>query len=159
MEEKEVRLFSPWPHSAKSPGLIALIGGVVVIAGALQTNAGHAILHAAGLYHQEPPGYTSLSFKNPRALPEQLQPKHTKIAASFMIQNATNSAQDYTWTISLVRQGRTDRLYTGSTSLTPGSEAEINRALMIACTSGQIRMVASLEHPAESISALMTCRS
>lgn len=149
---------SPWLHPAKSRGLIALIGGVVVLAGIFQTNSGHVILHTAGVY-QEPSGYTSLSFLKPQSLPEKLQSKRTNIAASFVIRNATNSARDYTWSISLIRLGRTVRVYTGTASLTPGSKAQITRSVAIKCSSGQIRMVASLEHPAESISALMACRS
>jgi hypothetical protein len=138
--------------------MIALIGGVVVFASIFQTNVGYAILHTAGL-SQESPGYTSLSFLKPRSLPEQLQSKPARVAAPFVIQNATNTTHDYTWSIFLIRLGQTDRVYTDNVSLTPGSKVEITRSVTIKCTHGQIRMVVSLEHPAESISALMACRS
>lgn len=123
-----------------------------------QTNAGQAILRTVGL-SQESPGYTSLSFLKPQSLPEQLPSKGAKVGASFVIQNATNTTNDYTWSISLIRQSRTDRVYTGSVSLAPGRKAGITRSVTIKCTRGQIRMVVGLEHPAESISALMACRS
>lgn len=138
--------------------MIALIGGVVVFAIIFQTNVGHAILRTAGV-SQEPPGYTSLSFLKPQSLPEKLQAKDARVGASFVVQNATNTARDYTWSIFLIRHGQTDRAGTGSVSVAPGSKAEITRSVTINCTPGQIRMVVSLEHPAESISALMVCPS
>ena len=124
----------------------------------LQTNVGHAILRTTGL-SQGSAGYTSLSFSSPQSLPEQLQSKHAKVQAPFVIQNATNATREYTWLISLTRNGRTDRVYTGSVSLAPASKVEITRSVAIKCTRGQVRMVISLEDPAESISSLMTCRS
>lgn len=145
-------------HLTRSRGLIALIGGIVVLVSIFQTNVGDAILRAAGLSHGSP-DYTSLSFLKPQSLPEQLQSKRSKVAASFVIQNATNTKHDYTWSISLIRQEQTYHMYTGSVILTPGRKAEITRYVTIQCARGQIRMVVSLEHPAESISALMACRS
>ena len=129
-----------------------------MLASIFQTNVGHEILRTAGL-SQESAGYTSLSFLSPQSLPEQLQSKHAKVRAPFVIQNVTNATREYTWSISLTRNGRTDRVYTGSVSLTPAGKAEITRSVAIKCTRGQIRMVISLEDPAESISSLMTCRS
>ena len=155
---KEEILFSARLHLTRSRGLIALIGGVVVLVSIFQTNVGHAILRMAGL-SQGSSGYTSLSFLKPQSLPEQLQSKHTKVVTSFVIKNATSAKRDYTWSIFLIRQAQTGRIYTGSVSLMPGRKAEITRYVTIQCTGGQIRMVVSLEHPAESISALMACRS
>lgn len=126
--------------------------------GIFQTNVGHTILRMAGL-SQEQSGYTSLSFLKPQSLPEQLQSERAKVGASFVIQNATSTTRDYTWSISLIRQGQTDRVYTGSVSLTPARKTEITRSVTIKCTRGTIRMVVSLEHPAESISAVIACRS
>ena len=157
MERRNIVL-SAASSATRSRGLIALIGGVVVLVGILQTNVGHAILRMAGL-SQGSPGYTSLSFVKPQSLPEQLPSKRSKVVTSFVIQNATNTKRDYTWSIFLIRQAQTDRRYTGSVSLPPGRKAEITRYVTIQCTRGQIRMVVSLEHPAESISALMACRS
>ena len=149
---------SAWLHLVRSRGLIALIGGVVVLAAILQTNVGYAIFRTAGL-SQEPPGYTSLSFLKPQSLAEQLQSKHAKVGPSFVIQNVTDTTRDYTWSIFLIRQGQASRAYTGSVILTPSRKAIITRSVTIKCSRGQIRMVVSLEHPAESISALMACRS
>ena len=153
--EEEI-LFSARLHLTRSRGLIALIGGIVVLVGVFQTNAGHAILRAAGL-SQGLQGYTALSFLKPQALPRQLQSKRSKVVASFVIQNATNTKRDYSWSIFLIHDAQTDHLYTSNVSLTPGSKAEITRHVTIQCTNGQVRMVVSLKHPAESISALMAC--
>jgi len=151
-------LSSRWVYLARSKGLIALIGGIVVLASIFQTNAGRAILRTAGL-SQGSPGYTSLSFLEPKSLPEQLKSKYSKVDASFVILNATNTKRDYRWSISLIRQGQADHVYTGNVKLTSGGKAEITRSVTIECTGGQIRMVVSLERPAESISALMACHS
>ena len=155
---KEEILSSARLHLARSRGLIALVGGVVVLVGIFQTNVGHAILRMAGL-SQGSSGYTSLSFLKPQSLPGQLQSERSKVVTSYVIHNATNTKRDYTWAIVLIRQAQADRMYTGSVSLAPGRKAEITRNVTIQCTRGQIRMVVSLEHPAESISALMACRS
>jgi hypothetical protein len=129
-----------------------------VLASIFQTNVGRAILRTAGL-SQGSPGYTSLSFLEPESLPEQLKSERSGIEASFVIQNATNTQRDYTWSIFLIGQEQADHVYTGSVKLTSGGKAEITRPVTIKCTGGQIRMVVSLAQPAESISALMTCHS
>jgi hypothetical protein len=147
-----------WLHLARSRALIALIGGVVVLASIFQTTVGRAMLRTAGL-SQGSPGYTSLSFLEPKSLPEQLESESSTVEASFVILNATNTKRDYTWSIVLIRQGQANHVYTGSVDLTSGGKAEITRSVTIRCTGGQIRMVVSLEQPAESISALMACHS
>lgn len=147
-----------WLHRARSRRLIALFGGVVVLASIFQTSVGRAILRTAGL-SQGSPGYTSLSFLEPKSLPEQLESTRSMVEAPFVILNATNTKRDYTWSISLIRQGQVDHVYTGSVKLASGGKAEITRSVTIKCTGGQIRLVVSLEQPAESISALMACHS
>jgi hypothetical protein len=149
---------SPWLYLARSRGLIALIAGIVVLASIFQTNAGRAILRTAGL-SQGSPGYTSLNFLEPKLLPEQLKSKYSRVDATFVILNATDTKRDYSWSISLIRQGQADHVYTGNVKLASGGKAEITRTVTIECTGGQIRMVVSLEQPAESISALMACHS
>jgi hypothetical protein len=129
-----------------------------VLASIFQTNAGHAILHTAGL-SQGSPGYTSLSFLAPKSLPEQLKSESSRVDTSFVILNATNTKHDYNWSIFLIRQGHADSVYTGNVKLASGGKAEIARSVTIKCTGGQIRLVVSLEQPAESISALMACHS
>src|SRR5205823_6353849 len=121
--EEEI-LSSARLHLTRSRGLIALIGGIVILVGIFQTNVGHAILRWAGL-SQGSSGYTSLSFLKPQSLPEQLQSKRSKVIASFVIHNATNTKRAYTWSIFLIRGVHADRMYTGSVSLTPGRKAEI----------------------------------
>jgi hypothetical protein len=137
--------------------LIILIGGVVVLASVFQTSVGHAMLRAAGL-SQEPTGYTSLSFLHPQSPPEQLKPAHGNTVTSFAIHNATSSTHDYHWSVSLVRRGLTRRVHAGSVRLAPGRGAEITRSIAITCTRGLVRIVVSLESPAESIGTWVACR-
>jgi len=137
--------------------LIILIGGVVVLAGVLQTSPGHAMLRAAGLT-QEQTGYTSLSFLHPQSLPEQITPAQRTTVTSFAIHNATGATRGYHWSVSLVYRGRTHRVHTGSVQLAPGRGAEITQSIAITCTQGRVRIVVSLESPAESIDTWMACR-
>jgi hypothetical protein len=145
------------PRWARWRGLIILIGGVVVLASVFQTSVGHAMLRAAGL-SQEPTGYTSLSFLHPQSPPEQLKPAHGNTVTSFAIHNATSSTHDYRWSVFLVRRGQTRRVHAGSLRLMPGRGAEITRSIAITCTRGLVRIVVSLESPAESIDTRMACR-
>lgn len=137
--------------------MIILIGGVVVLACVFQTSAGHAMLRAAGL-SQKSAGYTSLSFLHPRSPPAQLKPAHGNTVTSFAIHNATSSTHDYRWSVSLVRREHTRRVYAGSVRLAPGRGAEMTRSIAITCTRGLVRIVVSLESPAESIDTRMACR-
>lgn len=138
--------------------MIILIGGVVVLAGVLQTSAGHAMLRAAGL-SREPTGYTSLSFLHPQSLPEQLTPAQGTTVTSFAIHNATSVTHGYHWSVSLVYRGRTHRVHAGSVHLAPGRRAEFTQSIAITCTRGRVRIVVSLESPAESIDTWLACRS
>jgi CelD/BcsL family acetyltransferase involved in cellulose biosynthesis len=144
-------------HWGRWRGLIILIGGVVVLAGVLQTSVGHRMLRAAGL-SQEQTGYTSLSFLHPQSLPEQITPAQRSTVTSFAIHNATGVARGYHWSVSLVYRGRTHRVHAGSVHLAPGRRAEITRSIAISCTRGRVRIVVSLESPAESIDTWMACR-
>jgi hypothetical protein len=134
-----------------------LIVGIVVLASVFQTSAGPALLRAAGL-SQEPTGYTSLSFLHPQSPAEQLTPAHGNTVTSFAVHNATGSTRDYRWSVSLVRRGRTHQAHTGTVRLAPGRRAEITRSVAITCTRGVVRIVVSLESPAESIDTWITCR-
>jgi CelD/BcsL family acetyltransferase involved in cellulose biosynthesis len=144
-------------HWGRWRGLIILIGGVVVLAGVLQTSVGHAMLRAAGL-SQEQTGYTSLSFLHPQSLPEQITPAQRTTVTSFVIHNATGVTRRYHWSVSLVYRGRTHRVHAGSVHLAPGRGAEITQSIAITCTRGRVRIVVSLESPAESIDTWMACR-
>jgi hypothetical protein len=137
--------------------LIILIGSVVVLASVFQTSAGHAALRAVGLI-QGPAGYTSLSFLHPGSLPEQPAPAHGNTVTSFAIRNATSSTHDYRWSVSLVHRELTRLVQAGSVRLAPGRAAEVTRSIAITCTQGTVRIVVSLESPAESIDSWIACR-
>ena len=156
MRQMRTRITSPpW---RRWRGLIILIGGVVVLAGVLQTSAGHAMLRAAGL-SPERTGYTSLSFLHPQSLPEQITPAQGTIVTSFAIHNATSLTHGYHWSVYLVYRGRTHRVHAGSVHLAPGRRAEFTQSIAITCTRGRVRIVVSLESPAESIDTWLACRS
>jgi hypothetical protein len=157
MAMRLIRMPTTSPRWGRWRGLIILIGGVIVLASVFQTSVGHAILRAAGL-SPEPTGYTSLSFLHPQSLPEQLKRAHGTTVTSFAIHNATSSTHDYRWSVSLVHRGRIRRVRTDNVRLAPGRETEITQSIAITCTRGRVRVVVSLESPAESIDTWMACR-
>lgn len=152
-----IRMPATSPRWARWRGLVIVLGSIVVLASVFQTSVGHAILRAAGL-SQEPTGYTSLSFLHPQSLPEQLKPAHGNTVTSFAIHNATSTTHDYRWSVFLVRRGRIRQVHAGSVRLGPKRGAEITRSIAITCTRGQVRIMVSLESPAESIGTWMACR-
>jgi len=154
---RPTRMRATSPRWGRWRGLIILIGGVVVLAGVLQTSVGRAMLRAAGL-SPDPTGYTSLSFLHPQSLPEQITPGRGTTVTSFAIHNATSVTHDYRWSVSLVYRGRTRRVHAGSVHLAPGRGAEITQSIAITCAQGRVGIVVSLESPAESIDTWMACR-
>ena len=137
---------------------MALLAGIVVVVGILQTNVGHGLLRKAGIL-QGTTGYTSLSFLNPQSLPEQLQSQRANIKESFVIQNSTSAARDYKWLISLTQNGHTSLVSSGSVSLEPSQKIQVNRPVSINCSRGQARIIINLADSSESISSLMACHS
>lgn len=156
MAMRLMRMPATSPRWARWRGLIILTGGVVVLASIFQTSVGHSMLRATGL-SQEPMGYTSLSFLQPQFPSEQLKTAEGNTVTSFVIHNGTGSTHDYRWSVSVVAPGRTRRVDTGNLRLAPGRGAEITRSIAITCTRGLVRIVVSLESPAESIDTWMAC--
>lgn len=146
------------PRSARRWGLVILIAGAAVLFSAFQTGAGHALLRTAGL-DQEADGYTSLSFLHTRSLPGKLGSRHAMVGAPFVIHNVTSGAHDYHWSVALLRHGRSYRVHAGTVRLSAGQAAVISRSVGITCTQDRVQIVVSLEHPAESIDAWLTCWS
>jgi hypothetical protein len=146
---------TPLP-AARRWGLSALIVAVVVAAGAAQTSFGRAQLQRAGLT-EEHPSYTSLAFLDPQSLPEQLTSKRAKVNVSFVIRNATSTAYDYQWSVSLLHGKRTHRIDAGSISVVPGRSATITRVEHISCNSGRVRISVNLKYPAEDVDAWAAC--
>lgn len=139
-------------------GAVALAAGIILFAGIGQASIGRAVLEKAGLFEQ-PTSYTSLAFAHPQTLPERLTSKQENIGISFIIHNVGGRTHGYQWSIQFVQTGHTHRMAAGNVSIAPGSGAIITRSEEIHCTQGQVQIVVSLAHPAESIDAWMACSS
>ena len=142
-------------HVVRWRGLITLIAVITLAAGMGQTSFGHAILAKVGLF-EEPASYTSLAFLRPQSLPK-LSSRQAPVVVSFVIHNAGGIASEYQWSILLVQGQRTRHTAAGNVRVAAGREASITRFVTIPCTQGQVRIVVSLERPAESIDALTAC--
>ncbi len=123
-----------------------------------QTNAGHAILRDAGLFGP-PAAYTSLAFRDPASLPQQLTNAQADIKAPFVIKNNDSATHDYRWSVQLIEGGRTHRTAAGSVAVAAGRTISVNVAAKVSCTNGQVQLTVSLADPAESIDALTACWS
>ena len=145
-------------RAAKRWGLVILIAGAAVLVSVFQTGAGHALLRETGLA-QGATGYTSLSFLRPQSLPGKLGSRHARVGAPFVIHNGTSATRDYHWSVFLLRHGRSRRVHTGTVRLPAGRATVIGQSLRIACTRDRVRIVVSLQRPAESIDAWLTCGS
>ena len=141
---------------ARWRGLLVLIGGIVVLVSIFQKGVGRAVLRTVGL--SQPAGYTSLSFLHPQSLPEQLKSERANVGTSFAIHNVNDTTHDYRWSVFLILSGQARRVHTGSVRLASGHQAEITRSIAITCTRGLVRIVVSLESPAESIDTWLACR-
>jgi hypothetical protein len=137
-------------------GVVTLIAAILLAAGVGQTSLGHEILGKAGLF-EEPASYTSLAFLQPGSLPEQLTSK--PVMVSFIIRNASDTAHDYQWSMSLVQGQQTRQIAAGTARVASGNGTAITRAAAISCTQGQVQIVVSLAHPAEHIDAWLACKS
>lgn len=149
---------APSLRPARRWGLVILIIGAAVLLSVFQTSVGHALLRKAGL-SQGSAGYTSLSFLRPRSLSDQLTSRHANVGAPFVIHNATSTTQDYHWSVVLLRAGRSHRVRVGTVRLSAGHAAVINQSVAITCTRARVRIVVSLERPAQSVDAWLTCWS
>ena len=143
-------------RAARRWGLVILIAGAAVVVSVFQTGAGHALLRETGLA-QDSAGYTSLSFARPQSLPGKLGSRHGKVGAPFVIHNGTTATRDYRWSVFLLRDGRSRRVHAGTVRLSAGRAAVISQSLRIACTRDRVRIMVSLQRPAESIDAWLTC--
>jgi hypothetical protein len=137
-------------------GWLVLVAVIVLTIGIGQASFGHSMLQRVGLYKQ-PSGFTSLAFVNPQSLPERLKMNRTAIGISFVISNRENTTRDYQWALSSVQAGHTQRIADGVISIKSGRSAIITRPAKIFCTQRQVKIVVSLESPAEHIDALAAC--
>lgn len=142
----------------KGWGGFALAGLVVVAVGVAQTGPGHALLRGAGLF-QVPPQYTALAFTHPQALPAQLASKHASVGVSFGIRNASAARRTYRWSILVVRHGVSRVAATGSSGVASGGKATVARTVPVSCAGGQLRIVARLASPPESVDFWTACWS
>jgi hypothetical protein len=138
--------------------MVAMATVIALLAGIGQTSVGHMILRKAGLF-EEPSSYTSLAFRQPQSLPEQLGSKRANVDVSFVIQNASDTPRDYQWSVLVLQGGRTQRVAAGTAHVASQRGSSITRSVKIFCTRGQVRILVSLAHPAEYIDALTACWS
>lgn len=143
-------------HTPRWHGGLVLVAGIVLIIGIGQTSFGHPVLQKIGLYKQ-PTGFTSLAFANPQSLPERLKTKQAELGISFVISNRENTTRDYQWTLSSVQAGHTQHIADGAISIKSGRSTIITRPAKISCAQRQVKIVVSMESPAEHIDALTAC--
>ena len=141
---------------SKAWSSLILAIALLMAVGLAQTSAGHAILRNAGL-SKPSPIYTALSFNRPQSLPEQLPSKRAAVSVSFNIQNMSAVTRSYRWSVTIVRNGRSDQRDAGSVNVRSGATATLTRLLSVACIGGQMRFVVQLAKPAESIDFLTAC--
>jgi hypothetical protein len=137
-------------------GLAGLTAAAVTAAGVAQTPAGHSALASAGLF-QEPASYTALSFAAPQSLPEQLRSAHEGVDASFVIRNSTGGSRSYRWSITVLRDGHTGQVASGTVRVRAGSAVTVPRQVATSCAGGRLRVAVSLNRPAESIDFWTAC--
>jgi hypothetical protein len=135
---------------------LAIVAAVALAAGLAQTNVGHYLLRAVGLY-EEPESYTSLAFTNPQSLPTRLSSRPTRVRMSFAISNASADPRSYHWSIELKRTGHIYRLATGEVEVLADDRTSIARIVKASCKEGQARMTVQVAAPVESIDFLMAC--
>lgn len=150
-------------RKAKHWGVMALVAVFVLAAVMAQTSLGRSILLKTGLFEQ-PAKYTSLYFKNPRSVPDQLSKKQHNVDVSFVIHNASGTPQDYQWSVLLLVQGqRTDHVAAGNVHIGSRNGATVTQFASIPCARGQargpVRIIISLARPAEFIDAVTACPS
>ncbi|HTZ30612.1 MAG TPA: hypothetical protein VMC83_41875 [Streptosporangiaceae bacterium] len=137
-------------------GLAGLTAAAVTAAGVAQTPAGHSALAGAGLF-SEPASYTALSFAAPQSLPEQLRSAHAGVDASFVIRNSSGGSRSYQWSITVLRDGHTQRVASGTVRVRAGSAVTVPQRVAISCAGGRLRVAVNLTRPAESIDFQAAC--
>jgi hypothetical protein len=141
---------------AKWWGVIALAAIIVLAAGFGQSSPGHTILVKVGLA-EIPASYTSLAFLHPQSLPDKLSSKQESVDVSFVITNTSSAPRDYQWSVSLATNQRAAVAAKGNVSIAGDHRADVFRFAAVSCTQGQVHIVISLAHPAESIDAWSAC--
>ena len=138
--------------------LLLLVFGVLICVGAAQTQPGHAVLKAVGLY-ETPASYTELAFAQPGELPQTLTKANSNISVSFSIHNVSSAGRSYQWSIALERAGKTQVKTTGTLESPAQGQTVITRSLDVSCPSGRVQVVVKLASPAQSIGFWLTCPS
>jgi hypothetical protein len=144
-------------RTVKWRGTIALAAVVLLATGIGQISFGHALLGRAGLF-QPPASYTSLSFQNPASLPGPLTPG-SAVRVSFAIHNTGGASRLYQWSVTAVQGSQRRQLAAGTVTVAADHGISVNPTARVSCTAGQLRIVVSLAHPAESIDAWTACPS
>jgi len=135
-----------------------LVALVALAAGLAQTAIGHQVLRKTGLF-EEQAGYTSLAFRDPGFLVEQLSSERESVDVSFVIHNATSTPRSYQWSEFVAQGGRSRRVAEGAVRVAAERDAAITRLQELSCTHGRVQVIVNLANPAESIDAWMACSS
>jgi hypothetical protein len=138
--------------------VLVLVGALLLCVGLAQTQQGHGVLRAVGLY-ETPATYTELAFSQPGALPETLAKPNSDIKVSFSIHNVSSDLRSYQWSIVLVHAGHSQVKATGTLQSPAQGQDEVSRSVAAVCVGGRLQVVVRLASPAESISFWMTCPS
>jgi hypothetical protein len=134
----------------------ALLAAVVAVAALAQTAAGQSLMRSAGLAHT-PAASTALAFTDPGGLPTSLPAGHVGLTVSFTINNASESAASYRWTIELVYGKEHHRAASGQTDILANETKAETRQVSTFCPRGQLEIVVRLATPAESIHFRAAC--
>ena len=135
---------------------LSLVGALVLIVALAQTSPGHSLMRLTGLT-KAPTAYTALSFTNTGGLPTTVPEGHVGLDVSFTIDNATQSAAAYRWTVRLVHGSKSQESAHGTVSVDAnGSKAETTPVSTI-CDSGTLEVIVALTTPSESIHFRATC--
>jgi hypothetical protein len=137
-------------------GLAGLTAAAVTAAGIAQTPAGHSALASAGLF-SKPASYTALSFAAPQSLPDQLRSAHADVDASFVIRNSSGGSRSYHWSITVLHDGHTQRVASGTAQVRAGSAVTVPKRVATACEGGRLRVAVNLTSPVESIDFWTAC--
>src|SRR5580704_9988359 len=126
-----------------------LLGALALVCAALaQTTQGHVLLRDAALY-ETPATYTELTFSTPGKLPTALAKPSASVPVAFGIHNVSGAPRDYSWSIALVRAGKSQVKATGAVLTPAQGRTAVSRSVVAACPSGRLEVVVRLASPAE----------
>jgi hypothetical protein len=167
-EQTIVDLAGPEPTNAEQTGTkpvggkrrmlstLGLVAALVVIAVLAQTSPGHSLMRLTGL-SKAPTAYTALSFTNTGGLPTTVPEGHVGLDVAFTIDNATQSATTYRWTVTLVHGSKSQSDARGTVTVPAEAMEAESAAVSTVCDSGTLEVIVALTTPSESIHFRAAC--